>query len=56
MAKNQTTIHNKIIVKFIVLEEGEFLYDETTLNLYTCTYPHRLVGHIDPITFEYVRV
>ena len=26
----------KIVVNFIVLEEGEFLYDEETLNIYDC--------------------
>ena len=37
----------KLCVRFVVLDEGEFLYDESTLKLYTCTNPHKYVGKFD---------
>ncbi len=37
----------KLNVKFIVTEFGEFLYDETTMNIYSCKIPHNLVGKIE---------
>lgn len=42
---NNNVIKTK--VSFIVLEEGEFLYDKKTLNVYTCIPPHKCVGKID---------
>ena len=37
----------KVFARFVVLEEGEFLYDESTLKLYTCSNPHKYVGKFD---------
>ncbi len=37
----------KVNVRFIITEHGEFLYDEKTMQLYTCTTPHILVGKIE---------
>lgn len=34
-------------LKYILLEEGEFLYDKDTANIYTFNTPHRLVGKIE---------
>lgn len=39
-------------VRFIVLEEGEFLYDEKTLKLYCCTVPHKHIANLDPETLK----
>ncbi len=45
----------KVLVKYIVLEEGEFLYEESTLKLYTCKAPHVLVGKIDLKDFSVIK-
>jgi len=45
----------KVVVNFIVLEEGEFLYDEETLNIYDCLPPHNYVGKIDLNLFKIIK-
>lgn len=45
----------KIHVKYIILDEGEFLYEEISNNLYTCKPPHILVGKIDLKDFSIVK-
>jgi len=37
----------KIAVKFIMTDKGEFLYDEHTMKIYSCNYPHYLLGKIE---------
>lgn len=32
-----------IKVKFVLLDDGEYLYDESTCKLYTCQAPHKFV-------------
>lgn len=34
----------KVRVKFLLLEEGEFLYNPSTNDLYSCKSPHKKVG------------
>lgn len=41
------TSSTKVIVRFILLEDGEYLYDEKSLKLYTCNFPHKYVGLLD---------
>ena len=43
---------NKKRVMYVVLEEGEFLYDEKTLKLYCCTVPHKHIANFDPETLK----
>lgn len=43
-----TASKQRVKVTFIVLEEGEFLYDQNALKIYTCNPPHKCVGTIDP--------
>lgn len=45
----------KAKVRFIVLEEGEFLYEEKTLNVYTCLPPHKYIGKIDLTQFKIIK-
>lgn len=45
----------KVKVRFIVLEEGEFLYEEKTLNVYNCLPPHKYIGKIDLSLFKIVK-
>lgn len=52
LLKNDTM--KKAKVKFIVLEEGEFLYEEKTLNVYTCLPPHKCIGKIDLSVFKII--
>lgn len=56
---NVTKVTNNNVIKtkvsFIVLEEGEFLYDKKTLNVYTCIPPHKCVGKIDIKDFILVK-
>lgn len=33
-------------LKYILLKEGEFLYDENTMNYYTFIAPHKCLGKI----------
>jgi hypothetical protein len=51
---NDTTM-TKVKVRFIVLEEGEFLYEEKTLNVYNCLPPHKYIGKIDLSLFKIVK-
>lgn len=45
----------KATVSFIILEEGEFLYDEKTLNVYNCIPPHKYIGKIDNKNFILIK-
>lgn len=36
----------KITVKILFLDEGSFLYNPKTLDLYSCDSPHHIVGYI----------
>lgn len=40
-------ITKKIRVRFVVLDEGEYLYDPETLRLYECAVPHLYIGDFD---------
>jgi len=45
-----------VVVDFIVTDEGEFLYDKTTLKVYDCVPPHNYVGKIDLKIFKIIKV
>lgn len=47
-----TKITKKLV--YIFIDEGEFLYDQSTQKIYTYIYPHKFVGTIDPERFAVV--
>ncbi len=36
----------KKILRYIYTEDGEFLYDEKTMNYYSFSPPHKLIGNL----------
>jgi hypothetical protein len=44
-----------LIVDFIVIKEGEFLYDKNSQCVYNCTPPHKYVGKIDLNSFKIIK-
>lgn len=48
-------MNKRIKVSFILLDSLEYYYDSKTLKVYSISFPHKLIGHINKDTFELIK-